>query len=145
LKLDELKKELEKAVKKLGYELYDVFYVKEKKTNLLQVIIDNDSGITIDDCVKVSHHLSAFLDEIDPIPSEYSLEVSSPGAERELKDASQIEKAIGRYVHIETYDQKMDGELLHFDGDKVTINDKFNKQISFDYLDVIMIRLAIKF
>ncbi len=145
MKLDELKKELEKAIKKLGYELYDLNYVKEKKTDLLQVVIDNDSGITIDDCVKVSHHLSAFLDDIDPIPNEYSLEVTSPGAERELKDASEIKKAVGRYVHIETYDQKMDGELLHFDGDTITINDKFNKQISFNYIDVIMIRLAIKF
>jgi len=145
LKLDELKKELQKAVRKLGYELYGVNYVKEKKNNLLQVIIDNDSGITIDDCVNVSHHLSTFLDELDPIPNEYSLEVSSPGAERELKDASEIKKAVGRYVHIETYEQKMDGELLHFDGDTVMINDKFNKQISFDYIDVIMIRLAIKF
>lgn len=145
MKLDDLRKELKKEVEKLGYELYGVSFVKEKKTDLLQVMIDNDKGVSLDDCVNVSNHLSKLLDVLDPIPGEYSLEVSSPGAERELKDASEIKKAVGKYVHIETYEQKVDGELLYFDGDSLTIRDKRNKQMSFDYLDVTLIRLAIKF
>ena len=145
MKLDDLRKELKKEVEKLGYELYGVSFVKEKKTDVLQVLIDNDKGVSIDDCVNVSNHLSKLLDVLDPIPGEYSLEVSSPGAERELKDASEIKKAVGKYVHIETYEQKVDGELQHFDGDTLTIRDKRNKQMSFDYLDVTYIRLAIKF
>jgi len=145
VKLDDLRKELKKEVEKLGYELYGVSFVKEKKTDLLQVMIDNDKGVSLDDCVNVSNHLSKLLDVLDPIPGEYSLEVSSPGAERELKDASEIKKAVGKYVHIETYEQKVDGELLYFDGDSLTIRDKRNKQMSFDYLDVTLIRLAIKF
>ncbi len=143
-KLDALKQEIGKTIKRLGYDLYDLEYVVEKKRNILRVLIDNDKGVSIDDCVRASHAIDPVLDSLDPFPDEYTLEVSSPGAERELRNQEEIKKSIGRYIHIETYEQKLEGTLMHFDGDTITICDKYNKQVTFDYLDVNLIRLAVK-
>ncbi|KHF30962.1 Ribosome maturation factor RimP [Anoxybacillus sp. BCO1] len=69
----------------MGLELVDIEYVKEGKNWFLRVFIDSPTGIDIDQCGVVSERLSEKLDEIDPIPHNYFLEVSSPGAERPLK------------------------------------------------------------
>ena len=68
-----------------GFELVDVEYVKEGSNWFLRVFVDKDGGIDIDDCGLISEYLSQKLDENDPIPTAYFLEVSSPGAERPLK------------------------------------------------------------
>lgn len=69
-----------------GFELVDIEYVKEGSNWFLRVYVDKEGGIDIDDCVLISEKLSAKLDENDPIPTIYFLEVSSPGAERPLKN-----------------------------------------------------------
>ena len=80
------------VVEELGYEIWDVEYVKEGSRWYLRVTIDTDAegGITIDDCEKVHRAIDPVLDEADPIEGAYYLEVSSPGVERELKEDWQI-------------------------------------------------------
>lgn len=69
----------------LGLNLWDIRFVKEGATWILRVIIDReDEPVSINDCVAVSRKLSPVLDEADPIPQSYCLEVTSPGADREL-------------------------------------------------------------
>ena len=92
--LKALKNLIESHVRSLDYELYDLEYVKERRSNILRVMIDKKTGIDIDDCVKVSETISALLDETDPIQDDYSLEVSSPGAERKLRNREEIKNAI---------------------------------------------------
>ncbi len=81
-------------------ELVDIEYVKEGKNWFLRLFIDKENGVDIEECGLVSERLSAQLDEIDPIPHNYFLEVSSPGAERPLKKEKDFMKAIGKMVHI---------------------------------------------
>ena len=76
-------------VDEMGLELVDIEYVKEGKDWFLRVFIDKPAGIDIEECGLVSEKLSEKLDELDPITHNYFLEVSSPGAERPLK---QLEK-----------------------------------------------------
>ena len=65
--------------------LWDIRFVKEGATWILRVVIDReDEPVSINDCVAVSRRLSPVLDEADPIPQSYCLEVTSPGADREL-------------------------------------------------------------
>ena len=64
--------------------LVDVEYVREKDW-YLRIFIDKPEGVEIDDCQLVSEKLTAVLDEKDPIPDKYFLEVSSPGIDRPLK------------------------------------------------------------
>lgn len=113
-------------VEELGMEIYDIEYVKEGKNWFLRVYIDKESGVDIEDCGIVSERLSKKLDEVDPIPHNYYLEVSSPGAERPLKKPADYTKAIGKKVLLRTYEpvegqKEFQGELTGFDGEQVTV------------------------
>ena len=72
------------VVEGLEYELVGIEYLPQGKHSLLRVYIDQEAGIALEDCSKVSHQISAVMDVEDPISSNYNLEVSSPGLERPL-------------------------------------------------------------
>lgn len=84
-------------------ELVEVEYVKEASGWVLRVFLDKPTGIDLEDCRKVSEALDQKLDEEDPIPGAYSLEVSSPGLERPLKKLQDYDRFTGRTVEIRTY------------------------------------------
>ena len=69
----------------MGYELWDVEFVREGARRILRITIDKPEGINIDDCEAFHRAIDPILDEADPIDSAYYLEVSSPGVERDLK------------------------------------------------------------
>ncbi|MBQ3334315.1 MAG: ribosome maturation factor RimP [Eubacteriaceae bacterium] len=94
---------LKPQTESLGYDCYDVSYEKVGKDKVLTVYIDSPEGIGLDDCEKVSRHLSAFLDEADPIESNYLLEVSSPGLERRLSRVKHFQDNIGKTIDIRLY------------------------------------------
>ncbi len=112
----------------LGFELWDVGYVKEGQEMYLRVFIDKPGGITIDDCVDVSRKLSDILDADDFIEDAYTLEVSSPGLGRKLVKDREFNKSIGRDVDIKFYKsvdgvKEITGKLESFDAGTVTISD----------------------
>ena len=74
----------EPIAQELGLSLWDVRFVKEGAQWYLRYIIDKEGGVDINDCAALSRRLSPLLDEKDPIPQSYCLEVMSPGIEREL-------------------------------------------------------------
>jgi ribosome maturation factor RimP len=82
--LDEIRHVVEGIVEGEGYELVDVELKGAGKQRVLRVFIDREGGITHLDCEKVSDQVSTVLDVEDPIPSAYTLEVSSPGLDRKL-------------------------------------------------------------
>lgn len=113
----------------LGLELVDIAYEKEGKNWFLRVFVDRPGGIDIDECAAVSEKLSEKMDEQDPISENYFLEVSSPGAERPLKKEKDFENAVGKYVHVTSYEpidsRKMwEGTLEAYDGEYLTITVK---------------------
>lgn len=110
-------------VDELQLELVDIEYVKEGRDWFLRVFIDKDAGVDIEECGIVSERLSEKLDEIDPIPHNYFLEVSSPGAERPLKKEKDFLNAIGKNVFIKTY-EPIDGEKT-FEGILLNVDDQF--------------------
>ena len=91
-----------------GCEIWDVEYVKEAGAWYLRVYIDKAGGVSIDDCEAVSRALDPVLDEADPIPTSYVFEVSSAGAERELKRPSDFERFLGAEGEVRHY-QPRDG------------------------------------
>lgn len=102
-----LKKVLESVCRSVaeeaGYELVDVEFVKEYQSWVLRVFIDHPNGIGLEDCEKVSKALSAALDEGDPIPHQYTLEVSSPGLDRPLKTDKDFERFKGQEIKVKTF------------------------------------------
>lgn len=87
----------------LGLEIWDVRFAKEGTDWYLRIFIDKDGGISIDDCVDLTHAITKPLDEADPISQSYTLEVSSPGVERELTADAHFEKYIGSNVMVSLF------------------------------------------
>ena len=86
-----------------GFELVDVEYVKEGARQILRVTIDRAEGVDIDHCEAVHRAIDPILDEADPIPVAYYLEVSSPGIERDLKTDMHINACEGWDVEVRLY------------------------------------------
>ena len=89
-------------LEKEGLKLWDVEFKKEGAEYFLRVYIDRESGVGIDDCVKVNDFLSPALDELDPIQQSYCLEISSAGLVRELKRTNittVISESSSRFTH----------------------------------------------
>ncbi|MGE5574388.1 MAG: ribosome maturation factor RimP [Bacteroidota bacterium] len=85
-----------------GIELVDVEYVREGGQWYLRVYIDRPEGVSMDDCEWVNNELGRKLDDLDPIPQSYVLEVSSSG-EKPLRRESDYERFRGRMVLVNTY------------------------------------------
>lgn len=87
-----------------GVELFDIELLGKGKL-LLRVMIDKEGGITLADCERFSRSFEALLDVEDPIPMSYTLEVSSPGLDRPLKELKDFEKNIGKLARIITIEK----------------------------------------
>ncbi|MCR4937508.1 MAG: ribosome maturation factor RimP [Lachnospiraceae bacterium] len=133
----------------LGLSIYDVEYVKEGKEHYLRVYIDKPGGVDINDCEALSRLFSDKLDETDPIPEAYIMEVSSPGLGRTLKKDRHFEKSLGEETEIKLY-EAVDGEkiftgvLKAFDKDTITLETE-NGERYFERKAVALARLTIDF
>ena len=99
IRKEKLIKLLEPSVQALGYELVDLD-ARVVGRGLLRVYIDHKDGITLSDCERVSRQLSAYLDVEDPLPGQYTLEVSSPGLDRRLRTLDHFQKFQNRLLHV---------------------------------------------
>ncbi|AZR72389.1 ribosome maturation factor RimP [Anoxybacter fermentans] len=141
----------EPIVDEAGLELVDVEYIKEGKQFTLRVFIDRpEGGVTLDDCQNVSSKLSELLDEKDPIPNSYTLEVSSPGIDRPLKKDADFVRFAGRKVDVSTYKpvygrkKKFSGELVGLVDGKVVVRVD-DEQLEIPRDQISRIRLAVEF
>ena len=100
------------TVTQLGYELWDVEYVKEGAKWFLRVTLDSENGIGIDDCETVHRAIDPILDEADPIETSYYLEVSSPGIERPLRTVSHFDKTVGARIQCKLYAARNNAKTL---------------------------------
>lgn len=98
--IDNISELFRPAVTALGLELWGVEHLVRGRESLLRIYIDGPAGISIEDCEKVSRQVSAILDVEDPIPGEYTLEVSSPGFDRPLFDFEQFGRFLGEIVSL---------------------------------------------
>ncbi len=110
--VDTVRSLAEPVAAQYGCEVWDVEYVREAGAWYLRVYIDKPGGVGIDDCEAVSRALDPVLDEADPVPGSYVFEVSSAGAERELKRPGDFERFIGEQVEVKHY-QPIDGAKSH--------------------------------
>jgi ribosome maturation factor RimP len=109
---------LEPTVAASDLELVDVVLV----SGVLQVTVDREGGVDLEALTDASRAVSAVLDDLDPVPGRYSLEVSSPGIERTLRTPAHFIKAVGATVSIKTRpqvpgDRRRRGTLLEADQD----------------------------
>jgi len=113
-------------IKNLGYELYDVEYIKEGKDYFLRLYIESEKGIDLNDCEKVSNQITEVLDKEDPIKEQYFLEVSSTGVEKILRKDKHLKSSIEEEIQIKLF-KPIDGQkqykgiLKDFNKDYITI------------------------
>lgn len=130
-----------------GLILYDAKFIREYGYLALQVLIDRKGGIDVNTLALANEYLSAKLDEFDADMDEYMLEVSSPGAEKELRTVDEVTNSVGEYVNIKVKDMIYEGFLLSFENDTLVIEINIKgrmKKINIPYADVLKIRLAVK-
>jgi ribosome maturation factor RimP len=92
---------IEPVLARLGYELVELEYAAGRSQAVVRIFIDTAAGVTVDDCERVSREAAALLDVDDPIPTAYSLEVSSPGFDRVLRTPAHFERFVGSRVFVE--------------------------------------------
>jgi ribosome maturation factor RimP len=92
---------IEPVLAQLGYELVELEYAAGRTSAVVRIFIDQPAGISVDDCERVSRDVAALLDVDDPIPSAYTLEVSSPGFDRVLRTPGHFERFVGERIYVE--------------------------------------------
>jgi ribosome maturation factor RimP len=94
---------LQPVIAGLGYDLWELEFLPGRGAALLRVYIDTaaHAGITVEDCERASRAVSEVLDAADPVPGNYTLEVSSPGIERPLRTARHFAPYAGQQVFVE--------------------------------------------
>lgn len=130
----------------LGLDIWDIRFVKEGTDWYLRIFIDKEGGISIDDCVDLTHAITKPLDEADPISQSYTLEVSSPGVERELITDSHFKKYIGSAVMlrlIRPIDKVRDfsGVLSSYNDGVMTVTLEGGKELSVNKKETSYVKL----
>jgi ribosome maturation factor RimP len=128
MKQEEIEALLTPLVNELGYELWGLEYLPQGKHSLLRIYIDCERGINIDDCELVSHQISAILDVEDVIPGHFTLEVSSPGLDRQLFKAEHYQRYLGHEIKLKLYQplekkRKIQGVIKKAGNDEITLVD----------------------
>ena len=122
---------IKQKIEDLGYQLYDVQYVKEGQSYFLRVFIEKENGsIDLNDCEKVNDGINDLLDEASYIKEQYFLEVSSTGIEKVLRKDKHLEDNIGNNVQVNLFKpvellgkklKEVQGMLKSFDKDTITL------------------------
>lgn len=128
---------VEPTVNQLGYELYEVEFVREFDNWVLTLYIDSPHGVTLDDCEIVNNVVEPLLDEADPIEQQYYLSISSLGIDRPLKIDKDFQRNIGKVLDVKLYaalngKKEFMGKLVSFDLDNFTIEEKNGLLVTFD-------------
>ena len=128
---------------------YDSELVKEDGNLILRVTIDNPDGlIDLDTLALANEYLSDRIDKYDDNMPEYFLEVSSPGAERLLRNDEEIEKSINKYIHVELENMIYEGVLLEVTPENIVVRINMKgrfKNLPINKSEIKLIRLAVKF
>jgi len=135
----QIKKLLEPILDENDLELVYIEYRSEGNGCVLRVYIDKENGVTVDDCSGVSKELGMLLDIHEVITNSYSLEVSSPGLDRQLRGPKDYKRFIGRRIKVKLsnpinkqYVLRM-AKLAKYENDKVFIEfqgDNFDVPLS---------------
>ena len=133
-----------------GCEIWDVEYVKEAGSRYLRVYIDKPDGVSIQDCEDFSRALDPILDEADPIPDSYIFEVSSAGAERQLKRPGDFDRFMGSPVLVKTYQNRdgrkeFAGKLAGYEDGAVLLDMGGAEPVRFEKNEVALVRLRVEF
>jgi len=131
-----LQERLVSLIDSMGCELVGCELVPQAGRVIFRIYIDHPPrGVTVEDCSRVSHQVSAMMDVEDPIPGGYVLEVSSPGINRPLFGLEQYSKYVGSKVKVRLYTafqnrRQYKGVLKRVEGENICLLvDDINQEV----------------
>lgn len=138
-----LQNDIESLVKSVGLELYDTSIVSEFGETIYRVSVISPEyedgkrkGVTMDECVELTHLISPLLDVTPPMSGEYRLEVGSPGLERKLTTVENFAKSVGENIAFTSMEnEKVKAKLVGVDGSKLTFENE-DGTIELDFNDI---------
>ncbi|EQB35569.1 hypothetical protein M947_09820 [Sulfurimonas hongkongensis] len=137
-----LHSDIESLVSSLDLELYDSAVVSENDEAIYRVsviskkIVDGKrAGVSLDDCVELTHLISPLLDVSPPVSGEYRLEVGSPGIERKLTTIDHFKKSVGENISFGLQKDKIKGLLQKVEGSKLFVIVD-NEPVEFEFSDI---------
>ncbi|MGH9404363.1 MAG: ribosome maturation factor RimP [Terriglobia bacterium] len=128
INLEQIREMAERVAASEGLKLIDVELKGGRTNQLLRIYIDKPQGVSHADCQLVSEQMSALLDVEDPFPGRFTLEVSSPGLERELISASDYKYFVGRKARLvlreplENGNRVLEGRLAGLESGRVRLD-----------------------
>lgn len=141
---------LQPVVEGMGYEFVGLEYFPQGHRSMLRVYVDLLPGITLEDCERVSHQLSGVLDVENPINASYSLEISSPGADRLLFTPEHYVRFAGRLVSVklavpQNGRRNFKGRLIGINGDDVVVTEDDSQEFRLPLAQIEKARLVPEF
>jgi ribosome maturation factor RimP len=128
---ENLKIKVSEIITSLGYHFVDLKFTGKKQEPCVEILVDSDTGITIDECTEISRKLSETIDELDY--SDFRFNVSSPGIGYPLEHDWQLKKTIGKKIEIKSKADnrivKIIGLLINFDINNIYIENLKDEKI----------------
>jgi len=140
-KLQQLDSILRPVIEGLGFDCWGIQYLSQGRHTVLRVYIDHPDGITVENCEQVSRQISGVMDVEDPIASNYTLEVSSPGMDCPLFTLAHYQAHVGSLVQLKLRmpfegRRKYQGIINGIDGnDILLVVDDHELQLPYDSIE----------
>ena len=99
-----IKEVIEKDIERLGCKVWGLELFGRHSNQTLRIYIDNKDGISVEDCEKVSKHVSKVLDTENDFSEKYMLEISSPGLDRKFFYKEQYQEFINESIRVTFFD-----------------------------------------
>jgi ribosome maturation factor RimP len=131
--LEQLRAIAERVARSRGLEVWDIQSRRETNGHVVRVFIDRpgpaatpEDSVSIEDCEQVNREMGTILDVEDPLPFTYTLEVSSPGLDRPLREPGDYRRFAGRLAKVvvsEPVDNQkaFEGRLCGVEQDEVVL------------------------
>ncbi|HEX6548565.1 MAG TPA: ribosome maturation factor RimP [Candidatus Dormibacteraeota bacterium] len=134
----------------LNHMGFDIYAIEQSGSGgrTLRIAIDRPEGVTLDDCARVSQVVGPLLDQADLIPGgRYDLEVSSPGAERPLRNRAEYERFQGRKVNVRyrigDSELVIEGDLVAVDDAGIAVRGRKGETHHLEWDDILAARLSV--
>ena len=99
-----IKEVIEKDIERLGCKVWGLELFGRHSNQTLRIFIDSKDGISVEDCEKVSKHVSKVLDTENDFSEKYMLEISSPGLDRKFFYKEQYQEFINESIRVTFFD-----------------------------------------
>ncbi|MDD5633905.1 MAG: ribosome maturation factor RimP [Candidatus Omnitrophica bacterium] len=132
---------------KAGYLIVDIMF-RRRDAAFIEIVLDKEGGITLDECGNFNRIISAWLDKENILGDRYTIDVCSPGLDRELRSPNDFKWAQGKQVQVHTYKPVNSvtvfiGKLLSSDGNNVVLGTEAGENVVLDRNNISRVKLHV--